>query len=68
MADFPSDWSVQLTTVRPVGYAQAAGSVGRITLYVCETCGALVQTGYAAHHVQWHETLRRAVDEGGMLG
>jgi hypothetical protein len=54
--------------LQPVAYADRAGSVGRISLYVCETCGALVSMDYVHRHDQWHEKLRRAVDEVELLG
>lgn len=53
--------------LQPLAYADCAGSVGRISLYVCETCGALVSMDYVSRHDQWHERLRIAVDEGGTL-
>ena len=53
--------------LQPLAYAERAGTVYRISLYVCETCGALVSMDYVTRHDQWHERLRIAVDEGGML-
>lgn len=33
----------------------------------CSLCGALLAVSYEAIHNQWHERLRRAVDEMGTL-
>lgn len=54
--------------IQPLAYAERAGTMGRISLYVCETCGALVSMDYVNRHDQWHEHLRRSVDESEMLG
>jgi hypothetical protein len=51
----------------PMAYADSAFSVGRISLWVCESCGALVPMDYVTRHEEWHERLRRAVDEREML-
>jgi len=32
--------------------------------YACRRCGALVPVSSLALHVQWHEKLRRAIEEG----
>jgi len=61
-----SDRHVDIT--KPYGYFDCHGSTGRHTAYMCETCGALIAMDYVWRHEQWHEKLRRAVDETGMLG
>jgi hypothetical protein len=51
----------------PIAYAESPVYVGGISLWVCESCGALVPMDYVTRHEEWHERLRRAVDEREML-
>lgn len=37
-------------------------------LYVCLQCGAVIDERTVPLHEEWHEVLRRAVDETGSLG
>lgn len=50
------------------------GGVGRLAIpgresvvFVCKTCAVLVAWEELAQHDEWHERLRRAVDEVGTL-
>jgi hypothetical protein len=36
-------------------------------LVACDECAAIVALANVPVHVDWHERLRRAVDEGGLL-
>ena len=40
---------------------------GNVTFFVCETCGTTIPMEYVSRHNQWHERLRRAVEENEFL-